>query len=396
MNHSLMYEVLLNLWSNKMRSFLALLGVLIGTAAVVALLSSGIFATRAAVQHLKAMGTELISVSMYPSAQTAQTEHTELTAEQMKVLSKQVGIDQMAPSAHWPVVVSVAGQALNANVLGVTYDWAAIAKFKLHSGRFLNPSNSGGLECVIGHAVSVAIQHQGVFPRLGMWLSLGNQACQVVGIGQYWPSNFFIMEDLNRSVMVPLKSAQQFSRAPIEVHHLLFKLKSNEALSVLQSRLQARIQQWLPNATLYFKNPEALIDQIRKQRYNLTLLLSVIGGIALLVGGIGIMNVMLVALAERKSEIGLRMALGASPKDIQRLFLTEAVVLTLLGGALGILIGSLSAFLIASFSHWQYTFLGMPVLIGFLISVLVGMFFGFYPAYRASLLNPIEGLRSHI
>ena len=106
------------------------------------------------------------------------------------------------------------------------------------------------------------------------------------------------------------------------------------------------------------------------------------------------MNIMLVALAERKHEIGLRMALGATQRDIRQLFLAEAVVLTVAGGVLGILIGSLGVVVIAWISAWYYTFLVIPVVIGFIVSCLVGVFFGFYPAYRASLLEPIVALRS--
>lgn len=383
-----------NLWSTKMRSLLALLGVLIGTAAVVALLSSGELATRAAIEQLRQMGTDLIAVSVYGLHGDHSAQSGSISSKEVRGFSNVLGVKWVAPSAQWPVSVMASGHAVDASVLGVTPAWAHVARFNLESGRFLTEMDAQRLHCVVGAEVSKNIRRAGVFPVLGAWVQVGNQHCRIVGVGQRWPSNFFIMENLNRSLMLPLKMVQSLSDASVEIHDVAFKVMAGYATQVVQNQLQSRLKQWKPKAQIYFKNPEALIEQVTKQRQTLTILLGVIGGISLLVGGVGIMNIMLVALAERKHEIGLRMALGATQRDIRQLFLAEAVVLTVVGGVLGILIGSLGVVLIAWVSAWHYTFLVIPVLIGFIVSCLVGVFFGFYPAYRASLLAPIVALRS--
>jgi putative ABC transport system permease protein len=124
-----------------------------------------------------------------------------------------------------------------------------------------------------------------------------------------------------------------------------------------------------------------------------TLLLGLIGGISLLVGGIGVMNIMLVSVLERRREIGIRLALGARKRDIQALFLSEAVLLALIGGIIGIVAGIIGSFIIAELAHWQFSIFIWPVLVGFSVSVLVGIVFGFYPAHQAAKLDPIETLR---
>ena len=383
-----------NLWSTKMRSLLALLGVLIGTAAVVALISSGELATRTAIEQLRRMGTDLISVSVYGLRGDHSAQSGSVSSKEVFGFSNVLGVKWVAPSAQWPVSVMASGRSVDASVLGVTPAWAHVARFDLEAGRFLTDMDAQRLHCVVGAEVSKNMRRAGVFPVLGAWVQVGNQHCQIVGVGRRWPSNFFIMANLNRSLMLPLTMVQSLSNASVEIHDVAFKVMAGYATQVVQNQLQSRLKQWKPKAQIYFKNPEALIEQVTQQRQTLTILLGVIGGISLLVGGVGIMNIMLVALAERKHEIGLRMALGATQRDIRQLFLAEAVVLTVAGGVLGILIGSLGVVVIAWISAWHYTFLVIPVVIGFIVSCLVGVFFGFYPAYRASLLEPIVALRS--
>ena len=133
---------------------------------------------------------------------------------------------------------------------------------------------------------------------------------------------------------------------------------------------------------------------MRKQEGIFTLLLGFIGGISLLVGGIGVMNIMLVSVTERRREIGIRKAIGAKRRDIQSLFLSEAIILAIFGGICGVAIGTILSFAIAYFSNWSFHFLLWPPVIGFIVSAATGIFFGFYPAHRASLLDPITALRS--
>ena len=144
---------------------------------------------------------------------------------------------------------------------------------------------------------------------------------------------------------------------------------------------------------LSFLSPETIIANMEQQNHIFKLLISFIGGIALFVGGMGVMNIMLVSVTERRQEIGIRIAVGARKQDILYLFLAEAAILTLLGGLTGILLGETVGYLTAKLSHWDYYFVLTPIIIGFLVSFLVGLFFGYYPAQKASQLDPIEILR---
>jgi len=143
----------------------------------------------------------------------------------------------------------------------------------------------------------------------------------------------------------------------------------------------------------FFRSAKELIKSMEAQHKIFTLLLGLIGSISLLVGGIGVMNIMLVSVLERRREIGVRLALGALRKEIQWMFLSEAILLSLSGGFLGIIIGIFASYVIAAFVNWHFTIFLLPPFIGFTVSVFVGIFFGFYPAYKASQLNPIQTLR---
>ncbi len=149
-----------------------------------------------------------------------------------------------------------------------------------------------------------------------------------------------------------------------------------------------------PDKQIRFRDPQQIIDIVSKQRSTFTWLLSAIGGISLLVGGIGVMNIMLVSVIERRKEIGVRMAIGARRKDILEMFLIESVVLTGFGGLIGVIIGTVTTLLLALLSGWEYSFHIFPAALGFVVSTGVGMFSGFYPSYRASQLDPIATLQS--
>ena len=174
---------------------------------------------------------------------------------------------------------------------------------------------------------------------------------------------------------------------------MILKLYKNTNLALVQKKIRIYINRRLPEQQYYFQSARKLVLSMVNQKKILTLMLGLIGSISLLVGGIGIMNVMLVSMVERRSEIGLRKAIGAKNKDIQILFLIESIILSLMGGILGIILGVLVTSLIALFAKWTFQFLLLPIFVGFFISVMVGIFFGFYPAYQAAQLQPIQTLR---
>ena len=170
--------------------------------------------------------------------------------------------------------------------------------------------------------------------------------------------------------------------------------QSENEVDEVQVQIHNVLSQIIPGKQLFFRSAKQLIASMMTQRKTLTLLLSLIGSISLVVGGIGVMNIMLVSVVERRREIGIRMAVGARRKDIRYLFLIEAVALSLFGGILGVMAGVLTSYIIAMFAGWAFHLFFFPPFIGFLVSVAVGIFFGFYPAYSASRLDPIQTLRA--
>ena len=172
------------------------------------------------------------------------------------------------------------------------------------------------------------------------------------------------------------------------------RLTKNANIERVQEDIKKDYKKISPDKQLFFRSAKQLIDSMTSQRNTLTLLLALIGSISLVVGGIGVMNIMLVSVVERKREIGIRKAVGARSKDIRYLFLVESVALSLLGGVLGVLAGILTSYIIAVFAGWQFELFFTPPLIGFFVSVAVGVFFGYYPAHKASLLDPIQTLRA--
>ena len=170
-------------------------------------------------------------------------------------------------------------------------------------------------------------------------------------------------------------------------------LKANVDLDQVQFVIENYILSVAPEYKISFKNSKQIIKSMQEQSTIFTLLLGMIGGISLLVGGIGIMNIMLVSVVERKREIGIRVAVGATRKDIRTLFLIESITLTMFGGIMGIILGIVFSYVITVFFGWEFHLFIMPAVLGFGVSCLTGIFFGFYPAYNAAKLDPIQTLR---
>lgn len=390
----LIREALSNLWVSKLRSILTLLGILIGTASVVALVSSGQLATQHALAQFKTLGTDLLAVTINSSGDSQSDQNIKLDLSKMPAIGAAApDILLMAPYSNYYGNISYKGTQIEGGIIGAAEELQAVIKIPLAEGRFVNELDGYEFYAVIGDAIAEKMKIAGAFDPLGEQLVVGNNVYTIIGVAQAWPQNMFMFADIDNSVIVPLRNSFLLSKY-VQIQNIIFKLKPNSDIDKVQNEITASINQAVPNQQLFFRSAKQLIVSMEKQRETLTLLLGLIGGISLIVGGIGVMNIMLVSVIERRREIGIRLAIGATGKDIAWMFLTEAIVLTVLGGLIGVILGVGVSFIAAEVSGWGFEFFILPPLVGFSVSFLVGMISGFYPAYKASQLDPITTLRS--
>lgn len=387
-------EAFFNLIASKLRAILAVLGILVGTASVVAMVSGGELATRQVLLQFKALGTDLLSISVMDKGSGAGSETDKLslrTAFNLKKVSP--SITQLAPYSSLYSNIQFAGHTVNGGIAGVTEDFFAITKLQLQSGRFIYYVDKFSPFCTIGSGVYKQIKQYSGMDPVGQQIQLGNSIFTIVGVIKPWNENAFIDIDTNNTIFIPIQASTLLSKYA-SISSIVVKLKPHTNIDSLEKKIKNYFAVNTKGKKLYIRNPKQFLESMAKQSAILTLFLGFIGGISLLVGGIGVMNIMLVSVTERRREIGIRLAIGAKRRDIQSLFLVEAVILASFGGILGVLLGELVTLIIALAKGWQFTFFVYPALIGFSVSSLAGVFFGFYPAYKASKLDPIETLRS--
>lgn len=394
MSVTLLYirEAILNLWGSKLRSFLAILGVVVGTGSVVALISSSQLATAHALSQFKELGTNLLSVYIRDrnsDQQNLQTRQFELSDVPI-VMKSSKQIIAVAPYTIGFQSMYFGVSNLNGQIIGATNTFARIAKVNLVSGRFVSFLDRHNFFCVVGATIAKKIEADGKNP-LGNQIRLGDNVFTIIGVLKKWPSNFFISADINTSIIIPLKTAY-FLDKNTHIDNILIRLVKNPDVGHVKKSIAKAMRAQLPHKKMMFNSPEQLIQLIAKSRKTYSWLLTAIGSISLVVGGIGVMNIMLVSVIERKKEIGVRIAIGARQSDILRMFLIESIILTIFGGLLGVVIGIFASFILAVFTHWHFYFYRAPVVLGFVVSVIVGIMSGFYPAWNASKLDPVETL----
>lgn len=385
-----------NLLSSKLRSILALLGILVGTASVVAMVSGGELATNEALKQFKTLGTDLLAVSVSDAGDqgSAAGVLNSLTLPDVLGLQKiDKAIVDVAPYAQLYNPTQFNGHELSGSVLGVTENFARIVHVELDRGRFISTLDGYEFFCVVGDKVNAQIKKLTFFDAIGQQVQVGKNIFTIVGVAKPWPENSFVYANIDYTIMIPILTSTSLSKYAA-INNIILRLTPDANIEHVQKNITGYIDQEVGNKRLFFRSAKELIARMSKQSQIFTVFLGLIGSISLLVGGIGVMNIMLVSVVERRREIGIRLAVGAKRSDIWALFLVEAVMLSLIGGTCGVTIGIVIAYAMALFWHWQFTLFLMPPLIGFTVSVAVGIFFGYYPAYKASQLDPIEALRS--
>ena len=371
---------------NKLRTILAALGMIIGVGAVIAMVSIGNGAKAQVEAQIAGLGQNVISV--FPSAST-------LTVEDAEAIKAEVqGVVGVTPEVRDRQQVMASGLNWNTLVSGVSTDYLGVRAWPLAYGEFFteNDIRTAGKVCVIGKTVADQL-FAGNDP-IGQNIRVRNIPMRVVGVLAGKGFNFF-GQDQDDVLLVPYTTAMKRVTRRDRISSIQIQAYSPELMERIQADITALLQQRRqgrePDFTV--RNQLELAEAANANNRIMTVLLGCIAGISLLVGAIGIMNIMLVSVTERTREIGIRLAVGAHGKDVLLQFLTEAVVLSLIGGTLGILLGIGSSQLVSHFLKWPTLLSVFWMIIAVGGSALVGIVSGFYPALKASQLDPIDALR---
>jgi len=405
------FEPFSTAWSgvvtHKLRSFLTILGIVIGVSAVITLMSIGRGAEAQVLSNIKNLGPNLITIrpgaSMAGGVRGAIGGVRTLTIEDAQAISEQVpNISAVAPSYSSSLQLVVGSKNTNATVNGVTPEYMPVNNLKIASGAFFTEYEyqQGAKVAVLGSNVTQTLF--GSENPIGQQMRMGTIIVRVIGVLQSKGAMFGSPDD---TILIPLTAMQQTVAQPLTPHggHIVSSIsltvsdqsQTQNVLDAITSLLRTR-HQLASSADNDFNimSVEEIASTLSQAMGTMTLLLGAIAAISLLVGGIGVMNIMLVSVLERTREIGVRKALGARERDIWIQFLLEAAFLTLAGGIIGIIVGWAVSYIISSLGTISTLVSADIIILAVSVSVGIGLFFGFYPAWNASRLNPIEALRA--
>jgi putative ABC transport system permease protein len=390
---------------NKMRSALTMLGIIIGVGAVIAMLAVGTGASEKISEQISSIGSNLIII--LPGSTTSgglrmgMGSQPTLTRDDADAIQKECSaVQDVAPVLNGAAQIVYSNQNWSTGVYGTTSSMLAIRDWPISSGRAFTDQD-------VRNATKVAILGQTVMDNLfgsidpvGQMIRIKKVPFMVIGVldrkGQS-PQG----QDQDDTIYIPVTTAQKkiFGTSfPGMVRTIMVKARSTEDLPVAEKQIIELLRQRhhlssRQDNDFTVRNLTQIMQVAEQSTKVMTLLLGAIASVSLLVGGIGIMNIMLVSVTERTREIGIRMAVGAKTWDIRLQFIIEALTLAMIGGITGILLGVGGSKLLSMFAGWSTVVSTLSVILAFGFSGLVGIFFGFYPAYKASLLNPIDALR---
>jgi putative ABC transport system permease protein len=374
------------------RSWLAMLGIAVGCAAIVALLNIGQNAANEAMTAFKGMGAETIVASFPFSPLNSRALPPALDTRSL--LKKLPSIAQVAPTTFHSGQVRYAGRTVDAVVLGTTGGLAETLNLKLAQGRFISDFDQQATYIVAGakvaHELGVGVPGRPLIA--GMQLQIEGYLFEVIGIARPQAPNPLIPIQVDEALFIPIESMRRLQPSP-QLSSVIAKVRDGAVIAESAQDLRTYLEEALKGHDVEVLVPQQLIDSLTHQSNTFSYLLAGLGGISLLVGGAGVMNVMLMNVSERRREIGVRMALGARARDIRMLFLLEAACLSVTGSLVGAAVGLLSAFLFVWFSGWRFTLAIESLPLGVGSSLFIGLFFGLYPAVTASRLQPVQALR---
>ncbi|THV19851.1 ABC transporter permease [Peteryoungia ipomoeae] len=375
----------------KGRAVLAVIGIAIGTAAVVATLHVGHNASREALRQFVALGTDLVTMELQPSGSAAPEVRIGYVLDLPK---KGLGISNVSAIVQTGGSIRARRSNVQANILAATDGIYALAKGKLAYGRFTSDLDGFSSFAVLGAEIASSLQGPAKDQiAMGERVNFNGQTFTVIGILEDTPPNLLLNLELNRSVIIPFAAARRVT-SQVAISQVAGRLSSGANDEKTAEAVAKYFEPLVTNGFMHVATARQLIASIEHQmRIYATLILG-IGAVSLVVGGVGIMNVMLMSVMERRQEIGLRLAIGARRNDIRLMFLCETIILATIGSALGTMLGYLAGWLFANGSDWQFEPAPLAVPLGAGMALVVGLFFGVYPAFLASRLDPVVALRS--
>ncbi|MEC2055248.1 ABC transporter permease [Peribacillus psychrosaccharolyticus] len=372
--------------TNKMRAFLTMLGIIIGVASVIVLVSIGQGSSKSVKDQINGLGTNLLTVNI------TDTEAVVLTDEMVTELADLQGVSEVSPVVTGRVYAKNGSESAQVSMTGTNAAYSSVKDLELSQGRFLSDLDSELRlkNVVLGSDTAETLFGNG--KAVGETFQIGGISYHVVGVLQSKGTSLGSSGD--DVIIAPISTAKRALKS-MAIGSVYVKAESEDMLTPAMYRIQGTLTSLFPNQSDNYSvsNQEDLMETMSSVSDTMTLMLGGIASISLLVGGIGIMNIMLVSVSERTKEIGIRKAIGADRKSILQQFLLEAVVLSSMGGLAGVVIGIGLAELVSATAGLTISLSFSITALAFLFSLFIGVIFGVFPANKASKLNPIQALR---
>jgi len=372
------------------RSVLALIGIAIGSSSVVAMINIGSNAAEEASMIFKGMGVTTLVAQLPESTRVGSVARLTLDTDQLRAWVP--NLLNIAPTAQTGSSVTFKGRTQYTQLVGSTAELPGAMGLTLREGRFLSAFDQGDTYAVVGHRLAEDLCTAADPLRIGDRIRVDDYLFQVIGILRNQPDSLLIPVRANDSLFIPLAGMRRLNDS-VHIRDVIIRVAAQQDISATAAALTDPLKRLSGAQDVDMMIPQQLMEGMTRQTRTFAYLLMALGGLSLIGSGTGVMNVMLMNVSSRRREIGVRMALGARRRDIRNLFMFEAITLTAVGALCGGLLGIACAFTYANVSDWTFFLAPLSLPLGVLSTLLVGVFFGLYPAMLASRLQPVEALR---